>query len=566
MVYTGRVSRTLDALGTRIAGSVITQRENDSTFSVGGFEVEQSLMSGGRIRLELPVSAGAVPATAGRPGSAALASAWDHPSLAVRIELDQPLVRDTNLRVRLGRTPSDFLNPYGQITVAGQRTAGAWLETPIVGQTVFRAGVENETNRSRHLANERNTVGAGVATDLGYLRLQSRVDSRRYRDYRTARGVNSRLLTAAFEWQPIERFTASVRREQNLGSEADPTYPNQSLFGVRYLTGNGSELFATQRLASAPIVPISDAAASGFFAPQGTRETAIGIQSPMFPHTTLTSRYRLDQGMSGTDAFAVIGAVARLPFRRDLSVDWGLDRGQLVAGKADSYTAGSVTLAYTPADRYRATLRYELRKRSSTDHGVLAGVAGRIAPGLTALARYRVMESADGMSLPLKEGELAFAVRPLQSDRAAMLFSYAASEHPILAGSASSSHVRIDRLSADGLLQLPAQFQLYGRLSSTRQSGRTSYLLQNRLQRPLFGRFDAAAEARWMRASTRDPGRLILAAEWGTWIAPELRAGIGYSSGAFSVPGSVLNATASRGGAYLILSTRLAALFDLMPQ
>ena len=90
-------------------------------------------------------------------------------------------------------------------------------------------------------------------------------------------------------------------------------------------------------------------------------------------------------------------------------------------------------------------------------------------------------------------------------------------------------------------------------------------MYQGRLQRVLFGRFDLAGETRRIKESLTDPGRTVYAAEWGTRLSSDLRIGVGYGSGAFAVAGSVLRASALRGGVYVIVSSTLSQLFDLMP-
>jgi len=93
---------------------------------------------------------------------------------------------------------------------------------------------------------------------------------------------------------------------------------------------------------------------------------------------------------------------------------------------------------------------------------------------------------------------------------------------------------------------------------------RLGTFVQSRLQKSLSRRFDIAGEARWVREFVHAPGALIPAVEWGTWVTRDLRIGLGYSPRGFANPGSLLNSTAARGGAYLVISSKLSAIFDLM--
>lgn len=77
-------------------------------------------------------------------------------------------------------------------------------------------------------------------------------------------------------------------------------------------------------------------------------------------------------------------------------------------------------------------------------------------------------------------------------------------------------------------------------------------------------RLDIAAKVRFVKEAALGPRQTIGAVEFGAWLSRDFRVGVGYSSHGFSNPGSLLNSTASRGGTYLVLSSRLSSLFDLM--
>jgi hypothetical protein len=88
--------------------------------------------------------------------------------------------------------------------------------------------------------------------------------------------------------------------------------------------------------------------------------------------------------------------------------------------------------------------------------------------------------------------------------------------------------------------------------------------LQGRLQKSLTKRFDIAGEARWIKESNLTSGALVAGVEWGTWVTRDLPVGLGYSPSGFANPGALLNSTAARGGAYLVVSSRLSSIFELM--
>jgi hypothetical protein len=171
------------------------------------------------------------------------------------------------------------------------------------------------------------------------------------------------------------------------------------------------------------------------------------------------------------------------------------------------------------------------------------------------------------------------AVRPKKSDRVAMLFSYdfgnGYAANALMSTTGATLPVspattgRTDRLSADGLIQIAHGFEFYSRVAEARTpdlygGSRLGTYLQGRLQKSLSRRFDIAGEARWIRESMIVRGALIMGAEWGTSITRDFRVGLGYSSRGFANPGALLNSTAARGGPYVVISSKLSSIFDLM--
>jgi hypothetical protein len=213
-------------------------------------------------------------------------------------------------------------------------------------------------------------------------------------------------------------------------------------------------------------------------------------------------------------------------------------------------------------------VRYELRRRDASDHLFSTGVVGRLADSTFVLARYRIADLQAGAATRLSDAQVALSVRPKRSDRIALLFSY---DHGLARSitSRNFANPRTDRLSMDGLIELGHGVEFYSRLSIARVHEvtgvhRLGTFVQSRLQKSLSRRFDIAGEARWVRESVHAPGTLVPGVEWGTWVTRDLRIGLGYSPRGFSNPGSLLNSTAARGGAYLVVSSKLSGIFDLI--
>ncbi len=572
MTYLGRGSKAFGSSGLRIGASFLEQHESGTDFKVGGADLEQKLFRDGSFKVEVPVSSGLLPSDIdpfGMPGGSCCQGARSHNGTAVRAELQQPVgFYGTVVRGRFSSTDEHFLNPYGVATVPGQRTGGLSVETHPFETTQVSFGFDGERNQNDLVDNQRKTFGAKVSQSLGKgFVAKSGLDVRQFDDFKSNRSVDSDLVSAGLLWKPVRRFEASVNREQNL-ADADPTYPNQTLLGGQFQMSPSNRLYATQRFSSAPIMPISGVETVGLSTPLSTRETAFGIESRVAQHTSLSTRYRLDSSSNGTDSFAVFGVLTRVPLREKLSMDWSVDDAMHLAGQSASYFGGGIGLAYTDQNRLRSSFRYELRQRQVTEHMLSAGAVGRLTSTISTLGRYRIADIGNGVRGT--DGQAALALRPRQSDKVAMLFSY---EHGLTNATPLLPNVkndrRTDRVSADGLWQIAPKTEFYARLGMAlipESSGgrRSATLLQGRLQQSLTRRFDVAGESRIIRESVIEPFRAVTAGEFGAWLTRDIRVGLGYSTRGYKNPGSLLNSTASRGGTYLVITSRLSALFDLM--
>jgi uncharacterized repeat protein (TIGR01451 family) len=576
-VYLGRGSYAVNRIGLHLGASMLSQNEGGSGFSVGGLEIEQKLRNGGRFKAELPISNGQ------------LQSAEDPFTMvnrngkAIRAEFEQPLgLRNTVLHGRYAKTDEGFFNPYGSIAIQGQLSRAASVETRGLGTGRLSLGIEQEINRNSAVDNQRQTVSAKLTQTLGEnLSLETGVDRRAFEDHESGQQIESELISVGLKWKPMSRLETSIRREQNLG-EADPTYPSQTLLGAQYQLTATNRIFATQRFSSAPITPIGGAETSGVLSPRSTRETAIGVESRLLRNTNLTTNYRMDTSGTGADSFAVLGVMTRLPIRSGLSFDWTLENAVHLAGTGKGYLGGSFGFTESKDDKLRMSTRYEIR-RGDTSQGILtAGIVGRLSAATSAMARYRVANGAAHVadaSGNIHDGQVAMAVRPKKSDRVAMLFSYdfgnGYAANALMSTTGATLPVspattgRTDRLSADGLIQIAHGFEFYSRVAEARTpdlygGSRLGTYLQGRLQKSLSRRFDIAGEARWIRESMIVRGALIMGAEWGTSITRDFRVGLGYSSRGFANPGALLNSTAARGGPYVVISSKLSSIFDLM--
>ncbi len=572
-VYTGRASKQFTGLGLRLGLSYVQQQQNQfGNYRLGGFDGEQQLPHRGTLRFEYANSHGDL-ATAGNLSGNAEQHAGGS---AYRAELTQPLnFLQGQLRAEYERADEGFFNPFGQTVTPGARRAAVALDLKPGARRTLHFAAMDERNRTANVNNSRQTLSFLWNESIGErINLFAGFDHRRLSDHAEGgRDLDSNLLSVGAQVRPIDKLELSIKREQNLG-DADPTYPDQTTLAARYRVNGSTNLFFTQRLAAAPIVPISDVSATGFAGTSSRRETAIGVETKLGRYTNLTSRYQLDSGINGTDSFAVVGLQNRLPVSQQFFFDFGFERGFHLAGAGQSFTGGAVAVSYLPTKNLRTSARYELRaQQGGAGQLFTVGVAGRVGDGITTLARFQMSHANFGERRSDSNiGTAALALRPLKSDRAALLFSYTHRSFVQSGeGAFALNRERSDQLSTDGLWQPFARTELFGHVAvkfgGNSREGLTSaaaltYIAQMRAQQRLRRAFDVAAEYRILDQPSSQTRRQSIGAELGFWPLPDVRLAFGYNLTAAQEPvGSPL--VAQPRGYYFALSTKLSNLFNL---
>ncbi len=579
-VYTGRAVKNFRRAGLRLGLSLVNQKQADfGSFILAGLDGEKRLPRGGKLQFEWATSQGRV-ASGGNLFSAGGVDER-HDGNAYRVQLEQPLGwREGVVRASYARADEGFLNPFGATVTPGSQHTEASFEMKARKTSTVRFGLMNERNRTANVDNERMT-GSLFWTENVTDRLHVNVgyDFRRLNDKTNDRETNSNLLTVGAEWQATDKLQLSVKREQNL-TEADPTYPDQTTLAANYQWNQFTRLFFTQRLASAPIVPISDASATGFVATGARSETAIGVETRLGRYANLATRYQLENGINGTDSFAVIGLSNRFALNKQFSLDLGYERGIHLAGNGESFNSASFGMGWQPTENFRSSARYELRDRGGLASVLTLGAAGRLADNLTTLGRVQLSHAGfQGSDNSSMSATAALAWRPLHTDRAGLLFSYT---HRDISQSTLGSTTtggdteggmrdRADMLSTDMYLQATRDVELYGRFAlkfndaGTPEVVRVSsltYLGQGRIVYHFGKYFDAAGEMRMLTQPSSMTRRTSFGAELGYWVMPDLRVGGGYNwTGASEPAGSLV--VNGRRGFYFTISSKLSNLFDL---
>jgi hypothetical protein len=320
-------------------------------------------------------------------------------------------------------------------------------------------------------------------------------------------------------------------------------------------------------------MPIGDYSQTGFAGTNARRETALGVETRFGKYSSLVGRYQVENGVTGSDSFAVFGMQNRLPITKALSLDLGFERGFHMAGEGKSFNSATLGFGWTPNENFKAAAHYEFRDRGGNGQLISFGAAGRLTEGITVLSRMRWSQSGfGGRDSSAVDGLAALAYRPLKSDRAGLLFSFnhrAVSQSGV-AGLAPSRD-RLDTVSTDGYYQATKRLELYGRLALRFAANGEpalpfvstfTYLAQARAQYRLTDRLDWAGETRLIFQPSSQTRRTVYGTELGLWAMPDLRLGLGYNFTGAGEPG-LDRVMPRRQGFYFTISSKLSSLFDL---
>ncbi|MBL8204091.1 MAG: DUF11 domain-containing protein [Blastocatellia bacterium] len=615
-VYTARGAKNFNGTGTRIGTTFVDQRQDTlGSFYLGGVDVEQRLGKKGIVQAEWGMSNGRVASSGSYFGFQGLAGSLNsgnatHNGSAFRVEYRQPLnFNEAQLQLTFSKAAQNFFNPFGTTITPGSQRGSVALDLKPIQSAQMRLGFTDERNRTAVFNNSRRTASIGWLQSFGdKFRMSLGYDYRNFDDNSgsalannananadangstatpatasqfAGREVTSHLVTAGAEYTPNDKLNIAIKREQNLG-EADPTYPNQTTIAASYQVNSLAKVFFTQRLASQAITAISDVSSFGFAETASRRETAIGVESPLNKYTTMSGRYQINNGLNGTDSFAVIGLMNRFPINKVLSLDAGYERGMHLRGEGNSFNNAMFGFSYNPTDNFRSAARYELRDLYGFGNIFTVGAAGKLSESWTTLGRFQYSRTEfrnQGNNL-MMNGQLAMAWRPLSSDKTAFLMSY--THRSIEQGARQGFGAAIDRdeiLAADGLYQPFRRLELYGRYAMKfNRSGRDQVpmvstltsLVQGRAELRFAQYFDVATEARLLWLSGTGSRRTSIGAELGFWALSDVRLAGGYnftqmkeSPGYFGGFGTFTNNLNTRQGFYFVVSSKLSNMFNL---
>jgi uncharacterized repeat protein (TIGR01451 family) len=513
----------------------------------------------------------------GRPlnrGTASLGGGADESGAAYRLLYEQEIAAARGpLRLLYSEVDAEFLNPFGATVTPGNRTIAAGFEPRLSERLRLGVRVKDETNDTPNVDNSRTTASVELQGKVNeQIGVIGGYDHRDFQDSVSNSSIQSDLLSLGFDYRPAPRWNLALRREQNLTGASDPSFPDSTFLNAGFRASEQLRYFLNLRDSDGAIESIADVSASGVRPPRSSREVRIGAETRLGTHSTFSSRYQIENGMLGADAYAVIGLGTRLPVNDTFALDFTGEAGLHVAGQGQSFKSLSSGFTWFPREALKTTFRYEILDADGTGQTVTAGALGKPNDDVTLLAR---LTASDASQFGRGTTEVRFlgglAVRPLRRDDFGLLFTWERNDRRQSgAGDLDRVRTRTDTLSTDGVIDLTPTLRFFGKVALSFVSdgpadlptvSTTVSLGQTRLEYRFARRWDVAGEIRDLRLWQDDLHRDSLGTELGFWATQDLRLGFGYGYTASQpIEG---HESAVRDGFYLNLTTKVHRILQL---
>ncbi|NEO85102.1 MAG: hypothetical protein F6J87_12760 [Spirulina sp. SIO3F2] len=480
-------------------------------------------------------------------------------------------------QTRYGASLNAELSSTTNITVAYDHQKNFGTAATSITDTLDLFDADTVNVLESAINNDLTTIRVGIQKDLGKARLGVSFVNRSREDHvGDTLDSNTSQVVTNFTVPITEALALRAKNELNFG-DGDPVYPNRTTFGLNWAAAPGVDV----RLAH----QFQDGSLFGDNAI--TRLDTVAAME-MFENTDVTTRYSIVSGINGLMGQGAVGLNHRWQVAPGLRVNIGYERvlnnlfgttgagsrfGQpVVLGQrssslgffgGDSY---SVAAEYTANPDWQASARFERRNSSNGTNTVWgASLSGKVSPALTTLFRYQQASSANGLLESLGDtinAKLGLAYRNPSSDRFNMLLSYEYRKNPstipqtLLIGSGTQSE---DHTLAMEMIYAPDwRWEFYGKyatrysrtdLASNFSNSSQVHLGQLRATYRLGYRTDLLVEGRSITQPSANFTELGAAVEFGYYLTPDLRLGVGYSFG--SVNDGGFTGYRANSGAYL---------------
>ena len=526
---------------------------------------------------------------------------------AYRVEANGAIASWLGGRAYYRSVDENFLNNATASFSPGQTRYGASIAAQVTNTTALEVGYDFERNFGISTAlrsdlpdlfnpgfeprpgsrvdNSLSTFSAGVRQQIGRANLSLDYVNRSREDRRGDLEGDASQIVARLNVPLVERVTLRAQHEQNL-RDSDPLYPNRTTVGLDWAVYPGVSLRLAHQFFDGGVLSNNSITSLDTIA-----------EREIFKDTTITSRYSVISGFGAMTGQGAMGLRSRIRIAPGLRLLLGYERvtnnifsrtgagrrfpqpfavGQSAAslglGAGDSYSIG---LEYTDNPDFRASGRFEYSTGDFRGRNMVIdiGAAGKLSRSITALARYYQANSSNQLLEDLDDTinlRVGLAYRDPDDDKFNALLRYDFRRNPaqtydeILQGTSTDSTDHVMALEA---IYAPNwRWEFYGKyafrisnfdLARNYSNNTATQLGQLRATYRLGYRTDIAGEVRWI--GQEGYSEWGWAAEFGYYLSPDLRLGLGYSFG--SVDDRDFSGFRSEGGPYFQVTFKVNELF-----
>jgi uncharacterized repeat protein (TIGR01451 family) len=319
-------------------------------------------------------------------------SAW-------KMEFRSMLFERLKIEMLYRNVDTDFLNSSMTGTETGTEKYGARADLKVTETTHVQAESFVHNDKINRTKLKSNTVGVKqkvykAYVDAGYQHLREKSQAEGDKE--------SQVLYAGVRGNITDKLGASVRRDQALTSDEIADYQTKTAIGMDYKLTENTRAYVTQEFQEGE---------------ENKKDTTlVGIESRVTENTTVTSKYHMENAVSGERAQASIGLNNKWEVQEGLTVNTRAERIQEVKGDNDEdNTAFAVSAEYLPGEDFKATGRYELRLgETETTNLSTFGVASKVSKSTTLLGKASLWHNRmDAGTDALYDGLVGIAYRPL---------------------------------------------------------------------------------------------------------------------------------------------------------
>ncbi|MEE3717210.1 invasin domain 3-containing protein [Tumidithrix elongata RA019] len=533
---------------------------------------------------------------------------------AARVEVNSEIISGITGRAYYRTADTGFANNATISFVPGQTRFGAQVIAKLSPTTNLTAAYDQEENRGLPpqpltsladlLALRQNVLPVGTPVDnslrtfsiglqqkLGDIGLELTWLSRDREDRVAPNQLSgsSSQLRSQINVPITNNLRFLALNETSLSSTVDPVYQDRSAVGLDWAIIDGITLRVAQqwfhngRLAGSSVTSAdllgeyklgSDTTLTGRYtvlggANTGTTQGALGINQRWTIAPGLGLNFAYERIFGDFSTQTATGTQFLQPFSP------GQNSSTLATQAGDNFSIG---FEYTDNPDFKASAKYEYRTSSTGSNTVISAAAlGKLSPSLTALVRYQQAGVANQLLSGLGDTsnlKIGLAYRDPANDNFNALLKYEFRQNPgtipdtLLSGSGSGSQTNI--LSAEAIYSPNWQWEFYGKFA-LRDS--TSYLAKDlvgtssitlsqlRATYRLGYNWDLVAEGRLISQPSAGYTETGFLAELGYHLTPNLRVGVGYSSGGVNVDRD-FSGSRSAGGLYAAVTFKINELFD----